>query len=127
LKLETSSVDALEKTLLINTPIVEKTTENPKTKNTAFKTTFDRLIEMVEPPFVLSSVTVVPEMYARKAGIIGKMHGATNEPRPANAAMKIVTSTTTSIYENYIKPLFQFSPQSFTPIVALANQNFLPQ
>ena len=35
---------------------------------------------------------VVPEIYARNAGIIGKIHGATKDPRPANAAIAIVTS-----------------------------------
>jgi len=34
----------------------------------------------------------VPEMYAKKAGIIGSIHGATNEPNPANAAMAKLTS-----------------------------------
>ncbi len=32
-------------------------------------------------------------MYARNAGIIGSMHGATNEANPANAATASVTST----------------------------------
>lgn len=35
---------------------------------------------------------VVPEMYARNAGITGNMHGARNDPRPAKAAIAIVIS-----------------------------------
>jgi len=32
-------------------------------------------------------------MYARNAGIIGKIHGATNDPSPANTATARVIST----------------------------------
>ena len=35
---------------------------------------------------------VVPEIYAKNAGTIGKMHGAKNDPKPAMKAIKIVTS-----------------------------------
>ncbi len=92
LRLSVNSPTALEKTLLIKTPKIENTTENPKTKNTVFSTMFTRLIERIDPLLEPSSVTVVPEMYARKAGIIGRMQGATNEPKPASNATNIVGS-----------------------------------
>ena len=38
------------------------------------------------------SEIVVPEIYAKNAGIIGKIHGAKNDPKPAMKATKIVTS-----------------------------------
>ena len=50
-------------------------------------------MERIVPFLELSSVTVVPEIYARKAGIIGKIHGATKEPRPASNAIPILSST----------------------------------
>lgn len=82
------------KMLLIITPNIEKTTENPRTKNTEFNTMFVLLIVTVLfPLFWLRSLSVVPEMYARNAGIIGNIHGATNEANPANAATASVTST----------------------------------
>ena len=87
LKLSTNPDAEFASTLLITTPIVAKTTENPNTKNIVFKITLVLLMEIILlPDFWLSSATVVPEMYARKAGIIGKMHGATNEPNPASCS-----------------------------------------
>ncbi len=75
------------------TPSVEKTIEKPSTKNTEFKITFVLFTEIVFAPFFpFSSVIVVPEMYAKNAGTIGSIHGATNEPRPASAAMAMVIS-----------------------------------
>ena len=97
-RLSVSSPAALERTLLIKTPKVENTTENPKTKNTVFITMFNRFIERTDPLFEPSSVTVVPEMYARKAGIMGSMQGATNDPRPASAATSIVGSAMCTIF-----------------------------
>jgi hypothetical protein len=38
------------------------------------------------------SFNVVPEIYAKKAGIIGKIHGAINDPNPAENAINIVGS-----------------------------------
>jgi len=92
LRLSVNSPTVLENTLLIKTPKIENTTENPKTKNTVFSTMFIRLMERTDPFLEPSSVTVVPEMYARKAGIIGRMQGAINEPRPASNATNIVGS-----------------------------------
>ena len=83
---------ALDRTLLIKTPRAENTIENPSTKNTVFRIMPVLLIDMTDPFLEPSSVTVVPDMYARKAGIIGSMHGATNDPRPAIRATSIVTS-----------------------------------
>lgn len=78
---------------MISTPTVENTTENPRTKNTEFKIIFDLLIDTIpDPVFWLRSVMVVPEIYAKNAGIMGKIQGATNEPRPARAAIAMVIS-----------------------------------
>ena len=72
------------------TPKTEKTSENPSTKNTEFRIMFVLLMEIIfVPEFWLRSLSVVPEMYARNAGIIGKIHGATNDPIPANVATNI--------------------------------------
>jgi len=38
------------------------------------------------------SLNIVAEIYAKNAGIIGKIHGAINEANPANRATKIVGS-----------------------------------
>jgi hypothetical protein len=92
LRLSVNSLTVLEKILLIKTPKIENTTENPMTKNTVLSTMFIRLMEWTDPLLDPSSVTVVPEMYARKAGIIGRMQGAINEPRPASNATNIVGS-----------------------------------
>lgn len=91
----TSSPDDDDSVLLIITPNVENTTEKPNTKNTEFKMMFDLLIDTVFiPSFWFNSERVVPEIYARNAGIIGNMHGATNELNPANAATASVISVT---------------------------------
>lgn len=76
------------------TPIIEKTTENPSTKNTEFSMMFVLFITTVPSPDLLMSASVVPDMYAKNAGIMGKMHGAQNEPNPAKAATASVTSAT---------------------------------
>ena len=69
------------------TPKVENTTEKPRTKNTVFKIILVLLTVIVcDPPLWFSSLNVDPEIYAKNAGIIGKIHGATNEPNPANTA-----------------------------------------
>ena len=74
------------------TPSVEKTTENPRTKNTEFKIMFVLFTEIIFELFWFSSDNVVPEIYARNAGIIGNMQGATNDPNPASAATASVIS-----------------------------------
>lgn len=93
LKPEIKSVADEESSELIATPIVEKTTENPKTKKIVFKIT---LVLFIETIFVLSilvkSDIVIPEMYAKNAGIMGSIHGAKNDPIPAKTATKIVIS-----------------------------------
>lgn len=77
----------------IVTPITENTKENPKTKNIVFSITFALLIKIFDDwvDFVISEI-VVPEIYAKNAGTIGKIHGAKNDPKPAMKATKIVTS-----------------------------------
>ena len=65
---------------------------------------------MTEPLLEPSSVTVVPDMYARKAGIIGRMHGATNEPRPASNATSIVGAAMWSVFHLTIKSILQVRP-----------------
>jgi hypothetical protein len=97
----------LERTLLINTPKIENTIENPKTKNIVFRTMFTLLIDRTVPFLEPNSVTVVPEIYARNAGIIGKMHGATKEPSPASTATKMVSSAIRNYYNFSFKGLFQ--------------------
>ena len=59
------------------------------------------------PFFRLSSVIVVPERYAKNAGIIGSMHGDTKEPNPASAATARVTSVMMSSNNFYFKGFFQ--------------------
>jgi len=112
LRLSVNSPAALERTLLIKTPRVENTTENPNTKNTVFSTMFNLLIERTVPFLDPSSVTVVPDMYARKAGIIGKMHGAINELRPASNATSIVGSATMQLSDFPFKTFFHIFAQS---------------
>ena len=75
---------------------------------------FNLLIERIDaPPFLeLSSVTVVPDMYARKAGIIGKIQGAINELKPASNATNIVGSDTIQIPDFPFKTFFHICPQS---------------
>ena len=72
-------------------PNAEKTTENPSTKNIEFKNTFDLFMEIMLF-FDLISDNVVPEIYAKNAGIMCKMHGAKNEPIPAKNAITIEIS-----------------------------------
>ena len=54
------------------------------------------LVLFIETIFVLSilvkSDIVIPEMYAKNAGIMGSIHGAKNDPIPAKTATKIVIS-----------------------------------
>ena len=78
---------------LLLTPNAEKTTENPSTKNIEFRNTFDLLIE-ITLFFVLTSDNVVPEIYAKNAGTMGKIHGAKKEPIPAKNAIIIEISAT---------------------------------
>ena len=97
LRPSTISPVEFESTLLITTPKVENTTENPRTKNTEFKTMLVRFIVIVLVPFAsfwFNSESVVPEIYARNAGIIGKIHGATKDPNPARTATASVISAT---------------------------------
>lgn len=90
-----NSPDDVDKMLFMITPNVENITENPKTKNIEFKIMLDLLIEIVfEPSFWFNSDSVVPEIYAKNAGIIGNMHGAANDPSPASAAIPNVISST---------------------------------
>ena len=73
--------------------ITENTIENPKTKNIVFSITLDLLIKIIDDWFdCVRSEIVVPEIYAKNAGTIGKIHGAKNDPKPAKNATKIVTS-----------------------------------
>jgi len=77
----------------IVTPITENTIENPKTKNIVFSITLDLFIKIFDDWFdCVKSEIVVPEIYAKNAGTIGKIHGAKNDPKPAKNATKIVTS-----------------------------------
>ena len=78
--------------LLIRTPRVENTIENPRTKNIVLTIIFILFIWKLDFCSFLISVKVVPEIYAKKAGIIGKMHGAINDPNPAENAISIVGS-----------------------------------
>lgn len=91
-RLSVNPVILSDNTLLINTPRIEKIIENPKTKNIVFNNMFILFIWKLDSCFVPISANVVPDMYAKKAGIIGKMHGATNDPNPANNATSIVGS-----------------------------------
>ena len=78
---------------LITIPNTENTTENPNTKNTVFNIT---LVLFIETNDVLSdfdkSEIVMPDMYAKNAGMIGNMHGAKKDPTPAINARKILIS-----------------------------------
>ena len=78
--------------LLIKTPKVEKIIENPKTKNIVFITMLILFIWTLDLCGFFISYNVVPEIYAKNAGIIGKMHGAINEANPASRATIIVGS-----------------------------------
>ena len=91
-RLSVNSLAAFERTLLMITPNMENTTENPNTKNTVFRIMFVLFMERTVPFLDPNSVTVVPDMYARNAGIIGKIHGAIKELKPASSATRIVGS-----------------------------------
>ena len=93
LKLEIISFADEVYTELIATPNAEKTIENPRTKNIVFKITLVLFIETVcVVSDLVKSEIVVPEIYAKNAGIIGSIHGAKNDPMPAKTATKIVIS-----------------------------------
>ena len=78
----------------IVTPNAEKTTENPRTKNIVFRITLVLFIEIVcNSVDFLKSEIVIPEIYAKNAGMIGSMHGAKNELIPAIIARKILIYT----------------------------------
>ena len=78
----------------IVTPNAEKTTENPITKKIVFRMTLVLFIEIIcdSVDFVISEI-VIPEIYAKNAGMIGSMHGAKNELNPAISARKMLIST----------------------------------
>ena len=93
LKLEINSFADEVYTELIATPNAEKTIENPRTKNIVFKITLVLFIETVRViSDLVKSEIVVPEIYAKNAGIIGSIHGAKNDPIQAKIATKIVIS-----------------------------------
>ena len=81
------------KMLFINTPIAENTNENPSTKKTALSTMPILFIETFPLVEFFTSVSEIPDMYAKNAGIMGSMQGAKNDPKPASAAIRSVTST----------------------------------
>ena len=89
----------LDRTLFRITPKIENTTEKPRTKKTVFNKMFSRLAtRLTVPLFLCSSDMVVPEIYARNAGITGSMHGARKDPSPARAATAIVISDTQLVF-----------------------------
>ena len=93
MKLEINSFADDVNNEFIVTPSAEKTTENPITKNTVFSITLVLFIEIVcNSVDLLKSEIVIPEIYAKNAGIIGSMHGAKNELTPAIIARKILIS-----------------------------------
>ena len=93
LKFEIISLADNTKIELVATPIAEKTIENPRTKNIVFNMTFNLLITITFVPCnFFRSEMVVPDIYAKNAGIIGKIHGAKNELIPASSATTILTS-----------------------------------
>src|SRR3712207_9493792 len=55
------------------------------------------------------SVRAVPERYEINAGIIGKMHGETNDPSPARADIRTLVSATIHIQHLPIFTLILFS------------------
>jgi len=67
---------------------------------------------VVVPFFCFNSEIVVPEIYAKNAGIIGKIQGATKDPTPASAAIASVTSAMDSNLHFFIYGLFQKLPKS---------------
>ncbi len=90
-----------DSTVFIMTPRIENTTENPVTKNIVFSITDERLICTVA--LSLKPDMVVPDMYARNAGITGRIHGATNEARPAATATIMLISAMTSSLQYAVK------------------------
>ena len=112
LRLPINSPAVLERTLLMITPNIENTIENPKTKNTVFRIMFTLLMCKTVTFLEFNSARVVPDMYARNAGIIGKIHGATKEPRPASSATSIVISGIFPLYNFSFKGLFHILIQS---------------
>src|SRR5947209_17027384 len=104
---------AVESMLFKITPNIENTTENPRTKNIVFIKTLSLLVaRLMVPLFLCSSVIVVPDMYAINAGITGSMHGARKDPRPAKAAIAMVSSCMASDLRHFIKVLFQISSKT---------------
>jgi len=69
-----------------------------------------RLMVIVCNSLLFRSLNVEPEMYARNAGLIGKIQGATNEPRPASAAIARVISAMNHRHNFSIKGFFQIIP-----------------
>ena len=96
LKLEIRLDALFDRTLFRITPNIENTMENPRTKNIVFSKMFSLFTaRLAVPEFFCRSVIVVPEIYAKNAGITGKIHGAKNEPNPATAAIPMVMSANT--------------------------------
>jgi len=94
LKLFIKTPDEFANVLLIITPNVENTIEKPRTKNIVFSMILVLFTRIVLVSLLLfSSLRVDPEIYAKNAGINGKIHGATNEPNPAKIANARVIST----------------------------------
>ena len=115
-RLSVNSPTALDRTLLIKTPNTEKTTENPRTKNIVLKIMLILFIDSIVPFLVPNSETVVPDMYARKAGIMGKIQGAINELRPAMNATKIVGSAMIQTCNFSFKAFFQILSQYYQSV-----------
>ena len=57
---------------------------------------------------VLISDNVVPEIYAKNAGTMGKIHGAKNEPIPAKNAITIEISAIGTLCFDFINSLTQW-------------------
>ena len=93
LKLEINSFADDVNIEFIVTPNTEKTIENPRTKNIVLRTTLVLFIEIVcdSVDFAKSEI-VIPEIYAKNAGIIGSIHGAKNELIPAIIARIMLIS-----------------------------------
>lgn len=107
-KLSTNWFTFSDNTLLIITPKVEKTIENPKTKNIVFMRMLILFILFLNVWSPLISFNVVPEIYAKNPGIIGNMHGAINDTNPAENAIIIVGSAMKYFYYFYFKAFLQF-------------------
>ena len=72
--------------LLIRTPRVENTIENPRTKNIVLTIIFILFIWKLDFCSFLISVKVVPEIYEMYPGISGNTHGDKKLIRPAKNA-----------------------------------------